>query len=276
MVAYQGLKGSYSQQTIVNFSDENGFNFEPFSTKDFRDLFDAIDKDTGLGMVPIENSTAGSVAQCYDLFLEYDFEIIGEYKFVVNHCLLAKAGVKLEDIREVYSHPQALAQCSKFIEKFGIVPVSYLDTAASAEKVIRSGRDDIASISSGVAANEYGLEILKEKFQNNEHNVTRFLLVKKKGKKFDFEKSLPKSDKSSVIFRTRSIPAALYKCLGGFATNGINLTKIESRPVQGEEFHYIFYLDFEGVFGDSSVKLALEELEFYAQKVIRLGSYAGK
>lgn len=274
-VAFQGLRGTYSEQAILNYAKKHKFDFGVVPTKDFRGLFEAIEKDTFLGMVPIENSTAGSVTQCYDLFLEYDFEIIGEYSLQVNHCLLTKKGVKLGDLREVYSHPQALAQCSNFLEKQNLVPISYLDTAGSADFVSKSERRDIASISSEVAAKRFGLEILMRDFQNSLDNVTRFLLVKKKGKKFAFEKELPKANKSTVMFETKNIPAALYKCLGGFATNGINLTKIESRPVKNGEFKYVFYVDFDGNKDKKEVRLALDEVEFYSKDVRFLGSYRG-
>jgi prephenate dehydratase len=272
-IAFQGLRGTYSEQAIVNYGKKHRINFEVEPTKNFRNLFETIDKKTFLGIVPIENSTAGSVTECYDLFLEYEFEIIGEYNLKVNHCLLGKKGVKIEELKEVYSHPQALAQCSNFLEKIGVIPVSYLDTAGSAYFVSKSSRKDIASISSEIAAKIFGLEILKRNFQNSLNNYTRFLIVKKKGKNFEFEKKLPKPNKSTVIFETKNIPAALYKCLGGFATNNVNLTKIESRPIKNGEFKYIFYLDFDGNIEEKNVKLALEELKFFSKEIRFLGSY---
>lgn len=272
-IAYQGIAGAYSQQAIEEFGKKHKINFEATPRKNFRELFEAINNGIGLGMVPIENSTAGSVVECYDLFLDYNLEIIAEYTLEVNHCLLVKKGTSLKDLKKVISHPQALSQCSNFIEKNNLSAFSVFDTAGSAMKLSKMKDGDTAAIASKIAAKHYNLEILKENFQNNNNNTTRFLLVKKKGKKFPFEKTFSKSNKSSIIFETRDIPAALYKALGGFATNHVNLTKIESRPVKKKKFEYLFFIDVDSTLDDKNLKLAMEELEFYSDKVIFLGSY---
>lgn len=272
-IAFQGIAGAYSQQAITEYGERNSIDFEPVSKRSFRDLFEAIDNETYLGFVPIENSTAGSVVECYDLFLDYNFEIIGEYNLNVRHCLLAKNSTQLKDVKKIFSHPQALAQCSQFIEKNSFMGFSVFDTAGSAKKLTKIPDNDCAAIASEIAAKHYKLKILKRDFQNDKNNTTRFLLVKKRGKYFPFERKLPKADKSSLIFELKSIPAALYKCLGGFATNQVNLTKIESRPLKRTKFQYLFYIDIDGTPKDKNVRLALEELTFFSNKLIFLGSY---
>ncbi len=272
-IAYQGKPGAYSELALENYSKQINIKTNSISSKDFNDLFEKIDKETYLGFVPIENSNAGSVTQTVDLLAEKNIEIIGEYYLKVNHLLLAKKNTNFKNIKEVYSHPQALQQCSKFLFKNLLTPVSYLDTAGSAEYVSNSSRNDIAAISSSTAAIHYNLKILKDKFQNSNENVTRFFLVKKKGKTFEFEKNLPKPDKTTLIFKTRNIPGALYKCLGAFATNNINLTKLESRPSKKTNFDYIFFVDFQGSLDEERVILALDEINFYAKKLTKLGSY---
>ena len=272
-IAYQGIEGAYSEEAIKEFSQKNKIESEPVSSKNFRDLFDKIGKETHLGFVPIENSNAGSVVQCYDLFLEYDFEIIAEYLYRVNHNLLGLPNSEIRKIKSVYSHPQALAQCSKFIEDYNIDAVEFSDTASASKFISECGDKTIASIASKSAAIHYGLTILEENIQNSDDNITRFFLVKKKDVSFDFEEKLQNRNKTSIIFETRDIPAALYKALGGFATNKVNLTKIESRPSRLQNFHYIFYIDLDGSINDENVKLALEELNYFSKKVIILGSY---
>lgn len=276
-VAYQGISGAYSQQAVLDFASENKFDFDAVSCSNFRELFDTIDKDTFLGMVPIENSNAGSVVECYDLFAEYDFEVLAEFFLEVRHCLLVKKGVKFSDVREVFSHPQALMQCSCFIEENGLVSSNGGDTAGSARFVSTSLRDDIGAISSKRAAISYGLEVLRENIQNSSDNTTRFFLVKKKGVSFDFENKIfgdyKENNKSTIIFETRNVPGALYKCLGAFATHGINLSKIESRPNKKKNFSYHFFVDVEDNLLGKNGKLALDELSFFSERVSILGRY---
>lgn len=272
-IAYQGKPGAYSENCIEEYSKELNIEYQSISCKDFNELFHNIININHLGIVPIENSNAGSVTECMDLLAENEIEIIGEYYLKVNHLLLGKKDTKIKDIKEVYSHPQALKQCSKFLSENSITPISYLDTAGSAKFVSESQRNDIAAISSNIAAKHYNLKILKEKFQNSQNNITRFFLVKKKGTKFDFEKKLKKPDKTTLMFETKNIPGALYKCLGAFATNNINLTKLESRPSKKTNFEYIFFVDFEGRLDEKRVKLALDEINFFSNSLIKLGSY---
>lgn len=271
-IAYQGEIGSYSEQAIMQYGLKQKTQFEPISKKTFRELFNSIQKETGLGMVPIENSTAGSVVECYDLFLEYDLEIIGEFILPINHCLLAKKGTQKKDITTVYSHPQALMQCEQYLSKNKLTSTPVKDTAGAAKK-LKEQNGNSAAIASKIAAKEYNLKIIEENIQTNKKNQTRFLLVKNK-EKTTKELNLPKiKDKSTVMFRVAGIPSALYKCLGGFATNNINLLKIESRPSQKKEFDYVFYLDFEGNIDQKPVRRALDELNYFSAKTKFLGSY---
>lgn len=272
-IAYQGEKGSYSEQAIIQYGKKQKTQFQPVPKKTFRDLFNAIQKETGLGMVPIENSTAGSVVECYDLFLEYNIQIIGEFILPINHCLLAKKGTTKENIKKVYSHSQALMQCEQYITKHKLTSIAVKDTAGAAKKLNEQTNGYEAAIASKIAAQEYDLAIIEENIQTNKKNQTRFLLVKHKDKKIK-ELNLPKTkDKSTVMFRVAGMPSALYKCLGGFATNNINLLKIESRPSQKKEFDYVFYLDFEGNIDQKPILRALDELNYFSDKLKFLGSY---
>lgn len=272
-VAYQGISGAYTHEALLKFFEKLGVEVEAVHVDStFYEVFQTAINETDLAFIPIENSNAGSVIENFDHLMKYDFEIIGEFALPINHCFLAKKGVKIEDIKEVYSHPQALAQCSDFLDSRGLIKHD-LDTAASAKLVSENSRNDLGSLASEICADLYGLEILKRGFQNSSDNVTRFFLIKKKGLKFDFEEKFEKADKVSLIVRTKDIPAALYKCLGAFATQDINLTKIESRPSREKNFDYSFFIDFEGNLDDENVKLALEELEFFSKKNKILGNY---
>lgn len=270
-VAYQGVAGAYSEKAINELAKKHNLNLMPASAATFEELFDTIIKE-GLGFVPIENSIAGSVTPCYDLLDTHDVEIVGEFILPIHHCLLIPKGLDISEIKEVYSHPQALMQCSKFIKQNNLIPKAYEDTAGAA-KFISKTQTKVAAIAGVHAAKTYDLNPYKENIENMQGNKTRFLLVKNKKSTYDFEKDLPKKDKTTVVFETLDIPAALYKCMGGFATNSVNLAKIESRPSQKEHFRYIFHVDFEGTIKDENVMLALKELEFFSKNMRVLGSY---
>ena len=199
-IAYQGISGAYSQQAIMEFGLLKGIDFVPIPKKNFKDLFEDIDGGVFLGFVPIENSTTGSITQCYDLFMNYGLEIIGEYKFKVRHCLMVNDGVGFKDIERVYSHPEALSQCSDFIQKNDFLAVPFYDTAGSVKDLKESGDVSSGAIAGEMAGEKYGLKILKRDFQNEINNTTRFLIVKKKGKSFDFQKRLGVPNKSSLNF----------------------------------------------------------------------------
>ena len=271
-IAFQGECGAYSEEALIKFCKLNNINFETKSVYSFRNLFDEIISGCGYGMVPIENSNAGSVVANYDLFVEHcdEVEIVGEFKLPVNHNLLVKHGTELSDIKKVYSHPQALSQCSKFLEKNGIEAVSFGDTAGAAKFVSESCDRSIACLSSSLCSLIYGLSVLSDDVKNADDNTTRFFLVKRKGLDFSFK--LSKSNKSTIFFRTKHFTGALYKCLGAFATNGFNLTKIESRPSTLKKFDYVFFIDVESNLIGNGAEKCLEELSFFA-KDVKIGRY---
>ncbi len=272
-VAYQGIKGAYTHEALLGFFDDLAIDVEPvYIDSTFYKVFEKADNETDLAFIPIENSNAGSVIENFDHLMNFDFEIIGEYILPVNHCMLVKKGVKFENVKEVYSHPQVFAQCSEFLDSNNFIQRN-LDTASSAKFVSESERNDLASLASEICADLYGLDIVKKEFQNSKDNVTRFFLIKKRGLQFGFESKLAKPDKVSLIIKTKDIPAALYKCLGAFATQNINLTKIESRPSRDKNFDYSFFIDFIGNLQDYEVKLALEELRFFSKQYKILGNY---
>jgi prephenate dehydratase len=238
----------------------------PFPTLDH--VFQAVsDGSAETGMVPIENNYAGTVTKTYDLMLDHDLFIVGEIYQRIVHCLLANPGTSLGGISRVYSHPQALEQCESFLMELGAEPLATRDTAGAARLVKERGHGEEAAIAHETCAEIYGLELLKTSIQANAENATRFVVISRKHLK------VTKDVKTSLVFATKHIPAALYKCLGGFATNGVNLTKIESRPNKSEQSGYLFYLDLEGHPEDANVKEALEELDFFASFVKMLGSY---
>jgi len=238
----------------------------PLSTLD--GVFQAVSDGTvEMGIVPIENTHAGTVTKTYDLLLNHDLFIVGETYQQIGHCLLANPGASLDRISRVYSHPQALDQCESGLTSLGAEPMPTSDTAGAARSVKERGDAEEAAIAHRACAEIYGLEVLKESIQSNTNNATRFVVIARKHLK------VTKDVKTSLVFATRHIPAALYKCLGGFATNGVNLTKIESRPQKTERSGYLFYLDLEGHPEDANVKEALEELQFFASFVKMLGSY---
>ncbi|WP_085441878.1 prephenate dehydratase [Magnetofaba australis] len=266
-VAFQGMPGAYSEQACRERLP--GGEYLPFKT--FEEVFDAVDEGrVQLGMVPVENSMAGVVSDSYDLLAIKDLHIIGEYFLPVRHCLMAHRGVSLEQVRKVYSHPQALAQCQGFLKRQGWERVAVYDTAGAAEDLSRNGHPHEAAIASELAAELYDLEILARNIQDSRRNTTRFLVISKQGKPLDPQ---IESVKTSLLFEVRNIPAALYKCLGGFATNGINLTRLESRPVAGKDWSYHFYLDFQGRPDHEPSQLAIEELGFFTHSLKILGSY---
>lgn len=272
-VAFQGIAGAYSHEALLKMAEENDLKVNPIGSSNFMELFDNIDK-YGLGLAPIENSNAGAVSLVLDLLFEREVEVVAEYYFKVNHTLLTKKGSSFSEIKKVYSHSQALAQCSNFLSSHKLQAISFGDTAGSAKYLTEKGDNDEGVIGSEKLARLYNLKVVKRNFQNSRDNTTRFFLLKKKNFKFA-EKINEASNKykTSLLFCTRNIPGALYKALGGFATNDINLTKIESRPTGLKGFTYFFYIDFEGRPQDKSVRNALEELNFFSDKIKILGSY---
>ena len=265
MVACQGVEGAYSQ-----IACEKIFK-SPFIMyfKSFDAVFNAIDQ--GLcqyGILPIENSTAGSVNKVYDLMIEHNFSIVRTFRLKVDHNLLVNPGTKLEDIREIYSHEQAINQCSGFLHSLtgvNVIPVS--NTALASEMVSKSGRKDIAALSSRACAELYGLECLKASVQDKGNNRTRFICISKNLEIY------PGSDKTSIMMILSHRPGSLYKVLARLYTLGINVTKLESRPIPDREFEFMFYFDLEtSIYSEEFIQLMCE-LDELCEEFKYLGSY---
>jgi chorismate mutase/prephenate dehydratase len=218
-------------------------------------------------VVPVENSVEGSVSQTYDLLLQSFLKINGEVKIRVSHCLLALPGTKSDDVRRVYSHPQALAQCHAFLESLQVIVEPTYDTAGSARLIKEKNLHDAAAIASERAASLYGLNILRRNIEDVPENHTRFFVIGKD----DAERT--GEDKTSIVFGTKHTPGSLHKALGELATRGINLTRIESRPIRRRPWEYHFFVDFEGHRADPSCSEALQALSRSATFLKILGSY---
>lgn len=277
-VGVYGLLGSYTDQAIKQIFKKNKISAK---SVDFVELPDALDlmnfmEKGNLVIFPIENSTGGTVTQFLDLFPRYNFEILTEYFMPIDHCLLANKGITKSDVTHVYSHPQSLLQCSQFLSENKYTPFADSDNSAAAQTVSQMTEKNVASIGGEILADIYGLKILQKKVQNSKDNTTRFLVVKKTGSQSIFEGKIRqnKAKKTTLIFETKDIAGALYKCLGAFATNGISLSKIESRPAANQKnFNYFFLAEFDGNIHDKNIIDALTELKFFTEKIKIFGSY---
>ena len=264
-IACQGIEGAYSQiATDKLFSNANIMYF-----KTFDGVFQAV--ESGLceyGMLPIENSSYGSVTQVYDLMADHKFYIIRDYKLKINHQLLVKPGTKLEDIKEIYSHNQAIGQCSQFLKEHPNIKINIVqNTAVAARMVADSERNDIAAISSSDCRQLYGLDSIQVKIQNTDHNYTRFICITKDLRIY------PGASKTSIMLALGHKPGALADTLAKFSSLELNLTKIESRPIAGSDFEFMFYLDFEAsAYSDEVVKL-LCQLDSEPSEFTYLGTY---
>ena len=265
-IAFQGAPGAFSE--IACRSMFPGYTTLPCPL--FEDLFSAVEKGTAsFGMCPLENSVAGRVADVHHLLPKSDLFIIGEYFLRIEQHLLAPKGATLDSIQEVHSHVHALGQCRENIRKLGLTPVVHADTAGAAADVAKWNDRTKAAIASELAAETYGLEILKRNMEDADHNTTRFVVLSK-------ERTLPAAEGkviTSLLFSTKSVPAALYKAIGGFATNSVNITKLESYT-SGKYFEIAqFYMDIEGHPSEPAVARALEELSSFSKEVKVLGVY---
>jgi len=267
LVAFQGQPGAYSDLACRAYFP--GVATLPCPT--FEDALAAVrDGEADRAMIPIENSLAGRVADVHHLMPKSGLHIVGEHFQRVNHQLLAPKGATLDGIRRARSHVQALGQCRGFLRAQGIEAVVDADTAGSARQVAEKGDLTEAAIASSLCADLYGLEILKADIEDAKHNTTRMLILARVAEVPDIAEG---PCITSFVFRVRSVPAALYKALGGFATNGINLTKLESYMVGGNFVAAQFYADAEGHVDERSMRLALEELRFFSREVKVLGVY---
>lgn len=265
IVAYQGEPGAYSQEAIYQHFGEL---VHTSPCHDFEEIFRAIEEGRATyGLLPVENSQAGSINQAYDLLLDHDLRVIGEVKLRVRHCLLVPPGMAAADIRRVRSHPQALAQCERYLRTRGWEPIAGYDTAGSARELAAHPEPQTAAIASALAGRTYGLEVLDVGIEDSPENTTRFFVLGRE--------DLPPAarNKTSIVFATTHTPGALYHALGEFANRGINLTKIESRPRRNRPWHYVFYVDLEGHYQDLGVGRALSSLLTRAAFVKLLGSY---
>ncbi|QUA52835.1 prephenate dehydratase [Aristaeella lactis] len=265
-VACQGVEGAYSQQACEKMFRSPAITY----CKTFGDVFSAIESgECEYGVLPIENSLAGSVNSVYDKLLSRKCYIVRSARVKIDHTLLVKPGTKPEDIREIWSHEQAIQQCSDFLSKNKQWQVNVSsNTAAAARMVAESGRKDVAAISSGRCAQLYGLEILKTDIQNNSNNHTRFICISRKPEIY------PGADRTSLMLALPDRPGALYQLLGRFNAQGINLTKLESRPVPGKDFEFMFCFDIDASVYSPAFTRLIEELDVTLEKCVYLGSYS--
>lgn len=265
-VGYQGVSGAFSEQAGQNFFSKD---VKAIGYPEFEDVYVALKNgDIDYGVLPIENSSTGAINDNYDLIRKYGFYIVGETAVNVNQCLMGVPGAKLEDIEEVYSHPQGLAQSSEFFfEHRKMSPMPYKDTAMAAKYVALEQDKTKAAIASSLACELYGLEMIQEAIQNDKTNKTRFMIVSR-----DFITPLD-SDKVSVLFTLPHEVGSLYNMLQITTLYGVNLEKIESRPIKEENWNYYFYIDFTGNIREKKVSKAISELKEKASTFRVLGNY---
>ena len=266
LVAFQGERGAYSEIAARTFFG-NEIHLSPSQTFDL--VFRKVEKGVAdFGVIPIENSLAGSIHQNYDLLLKHRLHIVGELNVRIVHNLIAHAGITLSRVRRVFSHPQALMQCQNNVGKLKRVEiVPTYDTAGSVKKIMEEKILDGAAIASELAARIYGMKILRRQLQDNSENFTRFLILSRTAQ------PPPNANKTSVVYSVKNVPGALFRSLGVFALRDIDLFKIESRPLHGKPWEYLFYIDFAGSPKDKNCKNALEHLAEIATFMKVLGSY---
>ena len=264
-IGYQGIAGANSEQAALQFDAKS----EPVGYHSFADAFEAVIRgECAYACLAVENSLAGSINQTYDLLTDSVLHVVGEQITRIHHCLMVQPGMTLKDVKRVYSHPQALAQCQAFLTKHGFEAVTDFDTAGAAKVLSETGGEGRAAIATRRAAEMYGLEILAENIEDMDFNYTRFFIlgedevVKTNGK-----------HKTSLVLATRHKPGDLVACLEAFPRYDINMTKLESRPRRDKPWSYLFYIDIEGHIEDEHVEKAMTELMRKAAFVKFLGSY---
>ena len=265
-VAFQGEPGAYSEAAAVA-------HFGPHIVTMGKDSFEAVfqgvtDGECDLGFIPIENSLDGSIHRNYDLLLQHNLFIIGEYHLRIQHCLIALPGAEPEDIHRVISHPQALGQCRKTLPALvNARPEAVYDTAGAVKMIAAANDKHVAAIASRRAAELYGMTILAEGIEDDPSNYTRFLSISRR------PENPSGATKTTIVFSLKHQPGALYHALGAFSRQNIDLTKIESRPLVGRPWEYLFYIDFAGACGERAVELALKELGNETLSLRVFGSY---
>ena len=266
IVACQGVEGAHSSVACQKIFEKPSIMY----CKTFEDVFQAVERGLcSYGVVPLENSTAGSVTQIYNLMSEHKFSIVRSKKMQIQHNLLAKKGVKIGDIKEVFSHPQALSQSSEFLKELGVKVTECANTAIAAKMVAESDRTDIGALSSESCATQYSLDIVKPNVQNTKNNYTRFIC---------FAKNLeiyPGADRTSLLIRTPHKAGALYGVMANFYSLGINIIKLESRPVPESDFEFMFYFDLDVSVYSEKLPMVISQLEYSLgeQNIKYLGSY---
>lgn len=271
-VAFQGELGAFSQEAIRQLLGDHAV---PVPCQRFDQVFAALKAgDTDAAVLPIENTLAGSVHENYDLLIKYDFEITGETSVRIVHHLIAPQGVAFRNIRRVYSHPVALNQCLDFFARHeNIERITFYDTAGSVKMVMAERPEGGAAIASELAAKNYGGRILKREIEDDRQNFTRFFLLEPRGSKPRAARGGAKEWKTSLVFSTKNIPGALFRALAVLALRDLNLVKIESRPLRGKPWEYLFYIDLVGHREDQKVRNALGHLAEFADFLRVLGSY---
>ena len=265
IVAYQGEAGAYSEEGARQLFPEA--EHQPFAT--LRKVFEAVEVGrVDFGLVPIDNSQAGSINETYDLFLKHGLHLVGEALVRVDHCLLALPGTLIDDLTEVISHPQAIAQSEEFLSVLNISVRAEYDTAGAAKRIVEEKMETTGAVASRRAAELYGLEVLAEKIQTFPDNHTRFGALSRS------PESLAPASKTSLVFGVGHVAAALYRCLGAFANRHLSLTKLESRPRAGRPWEYVFYADVEAPADAPPMVEALAEVSAHATFTRLLGSYA--
>ena len=266
-IVYQGVEGAYSHLSCTAHYPE----YTAISCGSFAECFAKVhSKAAQLAMIPVENTVAGRVSDIYHLLPEGGLSIVAECYLPVHHQLLGVKGAKLPDIKTARSHPMALGQVRKRLADMNIKPVTDVDTAGAAQAVATLGDKSVAAVASSLAASTYGLDILAADIEDAAHNTTRFIILAS-------EARIPAQDSGAVVtsfvFKVRSVPSALYKALGGFATNGLNITKLESYMIGGSFSAAQFYVDVEGHPDELAMQNAMEELRFFSESVSLLGTY---
>ncbi len=265
-VAFQGERGAYSEEAAVTFFGEN---IAPVPCDTFDRIFDeVVSGKSDYAVAPIENSLAGSIHRNYDLLLRHDLHVVGEIAIRISHCLIANRGVALRQVKRVSSHPQALAQCERSLSRWPeIERVTAYDTAGSVKLLKEQGQRDEAAIAGKRAAAIYDMDILVEGLEDDEENYTRFLVLSRE------PVQTSGNSKTSIVFSMDNVPGGLFKTLAVFALRDIDLTKIESRPLQGKPWEYFFYLDFAGGLHEERCQKAIGHLQEIATFLRVLGSY---
>ena len=263
-LAYQGEPGAYSEAAARIFSPGT----ETLPCKTFDEVFEAVVQQRAThGVLPMENSVGGTIHRNYDLLVDHDISITGEVELDVVHCLQALPGTKIADITTVHSHPQALAQCERYLKDLGVTVEAVYDTAGGAKLVAEQKLTGVAALASRRAAEVFGLEVIQEAVQDFEFNITRFFVIG--------GAAPTDADKTTIVFALPSTPGSLFKALSVFALRDINLSKLESRPIRGRPWEYLFYVDIDTKRDELPCARALTQLGEFAKWVRVLGTYKG-